>query len=407
MEDKLNNILDGLLSIKTYLIKIGAERRTGEQADERFKQAKDLYDEAVDFIKLINIKVEKSELGHKEIQLVNEKNSEIKDTYKSIVKLAPLKGSSRSPQAPVMAHFDLKTAISLLPMIDDTEEKTNQLIDAIDLYSGMLDTEGKKTLIEFVLKTRLSATAKLRLESKYDDVKTLIKSMKTHLLRNKSDTTLQVQLSKTKQGSKSIDQFGTELERLFVNLTISQANDDEAAYRILKPINEKNAIKRFIDGLNDQKISTIVNARNFSSLKDAIQTAVDEQSTSRNLATTDQQIYNFGRSRGRGRDSSKIFRGSNNYHRGQRHCYNSNYSRGGGNYSQNQQFYNNRGRPYYHNNNNETRGRMRGSHRSSTGVRDFTSGRRNRQQIFYANDETLRTEQINVEQNKFFRATEQ
>lgn len=123
-----------------------------------------MYKKAVNFIKSINAKVEKSKLGHKEIQFVRDLNSQIENTYNT-----------------AMSQFDLKTAISLLPITDDTEEKTTQLIDAIELYSDMLDAEGNKTLINFVLKTRLTATAKLRLESKYVNVKTLIKSMKAHL----------------------------------------------------------------------------------------------------------------------------------------------------------------------------------------------------------------------------------
>ncbi|KAJ3640553.1 hypothetical protein Zmor_003846 [Zophobas morio] len=79
------------------------------------------------------------------------------------------------------------------------------------------------------------------------------------------------------QGNKSVSDFGKEIEEIFVNLTISQANGDSTAFNILKSVNEKNAIKRFADGLRNQKLSTIVAFRNFSSLKDAIQVAQDEE----------------------------------------------------------------------------------------------------------------------------------
>lgn len=56
--------------------------------------------------------------------------------------------------------FDLRTASSLLPLMDGTEDTTKQLIDAIELYSEMLTDDGKKLLINYVLKARLSQSAK-------------------------------------------------------------------------------------------------------------------------------------------------------------------------------------------------------------------------------------------------------
>lgn len=125
-----------------------------------------------------------------------------------------------------MTQFELKTAIIILPVVDDTEDKINQLIDAIKLYNDTLDEAGKKSLVTFVFKTRLSTTAKLRLEATYTSVELLVKDMKTRLLRSKSDSVLQLQLSNAKQSNKSIEQFGTELENLFVKLTIAQAKDN-------------------------------------------------------------------------------------------------------------------------------------------------------------------------------------
>lgn len=42
--------------------------------------------------------------------------------------------------------FELKTAASLLPVMDGSEKVTKELIDAIDLYDAMLDMPGKKTI---------------------------------------------------------------------------------------------------------------------------------------------------------------------------------------------------------------------------------------------------------------------
>lgn len=73
---------------------------------------------------------------------------------------------------------------------------------------------------------------------------------------------------------------------MFVKLTISQANENEQAYQILRPLNEKLAIKRFTEGLRNSRLSTILTARDYTELKD---TQVGEQSTSSGSIFTGQQ----------------------------------------------------------------------------------------------------------------------
>ncbi|XP_026744743.1 uncharacterized protein LOC113506082 isoform X2 [Trichoplusia ni] len=115
-----------------------------------------------------------------------------------------------------MSTFDLKTALNLLPCMTDTEANTKQLIDNIEYYNSLLDKDVY---------------------------------------------------------------FGNQLSELFVDLTISQANGKSENYSILKPLNENIAIKKFADALRDRRLSTIIAARNFSTLKDAIQAAMDEEVT--------------------------------------------------------------------------------------------------------------------------------
>ncbi|CAG9762616.1 unnamed protein product [Ceutorhynchus assimilis] len=205
-----------------------------------------------------------------------------------------------------MASFDLKVAVSLLPIMDDTENTTQKLIDAIELYDSMLNNEGKPLLIKFVLKTRLSNSAKLRLSTSYNSVNDLLGDIKKHFLTIKSDSALQLKLFRSKQGDKSIESFGKDLEELFVNLTISQAKGDENAYNVLKPINERLALKQFTDGLRNQRLSTIMASRNFSYLKDAIRAAQDEETT---FFNSNPQIYTASR-RGQGRFMRNSMRGS-------------------------------------------------------------------------------------------------
>ncbi|XP_063359875.1 uncharacterized protein LOC134649088 [Cydia amplana] len=176
--------------------------------------------------------------------------------------------------------FDVKTAIALLPVMTGQEDTTKQLIDGILMYSSIINSETQQVLIEFVLKTRLSSSAKLRLKTSYTSVELLIADMRTFLLPKKSSESIQAQLYRARQGRRTIEAFGAEIEDLFINLTISQADGNDSRYDILRPLNEKSAIKRFADGLADPKLSTIISSRQFTSLPEAIRTAIDEHSSS-------------------------------------------------------------------------------------------------------------------------------
>ncbi|KAH9645447.1 hypothetical protein HF086_008793 [Spodoptera exigua] len=101
--------------------------------------------------------------------------------------------------------------------------------------------------------------------------------MKNNLLTKQSATALQLELLQSRQGSQSIEEFGKKLEDLFVELTISQADGKEDAYKMFRPVNEKLAIQRFTEGLRNGRLSTILTARDYSELKDVIRAAKDEE----------------------------------------------------------------------------------------------------------------------------------
>lgn len=91
--------------------------------------------------------------------------------------------------------FCLKTAGSLLPVMDDSENVTIQLIDAIEMYEKMLNEEGKSFLIMFVLKSCVSCTE-------------LVSDLKKHFITKKSAIAISMKLHNLKQGSQTLDQYG-------------------------------------------------------------------------------------------------------------------------------------------------------------------------------------------------------
>lgn len=281
MIQDLIDLHNSLKYYKDYLRKLGPERRKSELALKKFEEAKVRFNRLESIRTEICQQIDRSEISSRDTSSINKFVDDINSLYSKIVSLmtdeVPLPAKMATDQS---NSFDIKTAISLLPVMTGSELITKQLIDGIELYSTMIKIDTAQQLITFVLKTRLSESAKLRMNPSYSTVPDLIKDMRLKLLSKVSPVAIQTQMQQSKQGFRSIESYGRELENLFVKLTLAQANGDDRAYTILRPINEKAAIKRFSDGLSDPRLSTIIASRQFSSLPEAITTAIDENTTS-------------------------------------------------------------------------------------------------------------------------------
>lgn len=284
MVQELDNVYENFKKLKETIFKLAIDKRTEERLSQYFLKAKELYQEYLRCSVNLDTKIENNEIKGSDIIHIKELCTRTEYLYYQIEGFCTQKTSSSTSSSVVEEHtmtsFDLKTATSLLPVMTGGEDVTKQLISAIELYCTMLKTDNQNHLIQFVLKTRLSESAKLRLNETYDSVTSLVSDMKQHLLTKQSATALHSQLARARQNSSTIDEFGQQLEDLFVKLTISQADGDQSAYKILKPINEKLAVQRFTDGLRNRHLSTILAARNFTELKNAIRAAKDEELSS-------------------------------------------------------------------------------------------------------------------------------
>ncbi|KAJ3659809.1 hypothetical protein Zmor_011477 [Zophobas morio] len=157
--------------------------------------------------------------------------------------------------------FNLKTATSLLPLMNGNESVTKQLIDAIELYDSLLDNDGKQALTNYVLKARLTESAKIRLKNVYASNALLVQDMRRFLLTTKSVASLSTQLVQIRQNNMSIEDFRRKVENLLVELTIAQADGNSEALQILRETNEKLAINAFASGLQNPELHTIIKAR--------------------------------------------------------------------------------------------------------------------------------------------------
>lgn len=281
MASDLKNIYENLKRIKESLVKLSYSKRTEDVLQSKLNEAYKLRQECYVCSDIISKQVKGQALSE-----VQSYCDSINDLYLQIETFCAKDYSSQSSsrvdlgvKSDIMEKFNFKTAVSMLPLMTGDEQVTRNLMDAIELYSSALDDQGKSMLIKFVLKTRLTQNAKLRLLESYDSCDELLSDMRNHLLTKTSDTAIHNELVQIKQNSSSLDDYGSKIEKLFVDLTISQADGDQKAFKILRPLNEKIAVRSFVSGLRNRRISTILTARNYTALKDAIRGAKDEEAS--------------------------------------------------------------------------------------------------------------------------------
>lgn len=293
----IQDIHEKLRTIKGNLVKLSLVKRTQTLLQQKYSDAKDLYDKYLLSRDELNVSIDNGHFKQEDLESILVICEEIEAFYQKIQNIC----LASKHEISTMAEFDIKTASSLLPIMTGDEEVTKKLIDCAEFYSQNLKKEHEQLLISFILKTRLSESAKLRIGTNYKTCTELITDMKTHLLAKQSATALQLEMVKARQGSQNIEEFGKKLEDLFVKLTISQADGNTSTFDVLRPINEKLAIQRFAEGLRNSRLSTVLAARNYSALKDAIRAAKDEECSQQGPSTSVETIFsNQHRQRGRG-----------------------------------------------------------------------------------------------------------
>lgn len=182
---ELQNIHDQLEKLKENIVKLGPERRQKEIGRKKLDESHQLVSQAADIVS--QLKGQKIKLSPSEIQLSNTLVDEINEIYiriKTLLAFVDTESQTENKMA-AKSGFDIKTAIALLPIMTGQEDVTKQLIDGILMYSSLINDESQKTIIDFVIKTRVSSSAKLRLKTAYLSVEALVDDMRKFLLLGK------------------------------------------------------------------------------------------------------------------------------------------------------------------------------------------------------------------------------
>lgn len=330
----LEDLYGELKNIRVYLIKIGQIRRQDTNVcKKKLGEANSIFQRYNCWLSDLNDSVKKGKISSDDFIVLDKGRKQFISLYNEVLNLCQCESSDALL---IMDSFNLRTALNLIPAMTDEESNTKQVIDNIEYYDSVLKSkECKNNLIMFVLKSRLSQAAKLKLNSNYESIHDLIVDMRKELLPRKSASAIQSRLQIIRQNEMTISEYGRLITELFVDLTITQADGNAKNYDVLKPVNENFAIKKFADGLRNRRLSTIIAARNFSSLKDAIQAAQDEEMASASTpageilgmhSNTNSDLIYY-----RGRDNFRGFRGNynrNSSFRGHNRGFRGNSSRG-------------------------------------------------------------------------------
>jgi hypothetical protein len=357
-KEAVRSKLKELSSYKSVLSCIRDKFNSAQHKPEVISQAKIIVDKIEKYLKAI------SDILEKKAFEIESKQTESTGILKEIKIEKP--DSEWLDSVKMGEKFDLKTAASLLPIMNGVEDVTKQLIDGIDLYDSLLEDSGKKSLTNYVLKTRITQNAKIRLQSTYASNQDLIRDIETHFLTKKSAATLSLQLGNIRQNGRSIEDFGRKIEDLLADLTIAQADGNLEAMKILGPVNEKIAINSFANGLNRADLRTIVKSRNFTRLGDAIRGAKDEQLSQDN---TSNQVLHMrvqgsyrGNTRGKGIQYNSNVQNQRKINNFNHYKQNSNFNSQRSNFNSNYRQANRTKQP-----NNFNRGQNRGKFRRYNG----------------------------------------
>lgn len=385
MEIELKHICNKLDSLRVDLRKLGRERRQQSIGTSKINNAKKLYTQYREIICSVDFSTLTGDYSHYVNELLCDK---IEEVYSKILEYS--KEQVKTKLVEMAEKFDLREAGSLIPVMDDREDTIHKVIAGIEMMDSVLkEVVNKNLLISFVLKTRLNNSAKLKLKSKYETVKDLIADISKYLLPKKSANSLLIQLNSITQRDMSIEKYGEKIEELFIGLTIAQADGKPEVREVLRPINESLAIKKFADGLRNRRLSTILAARQYTDLKEAVRAAQDEELAQPQRDSTVMNMRSEGYRRGYQRPPRWNWRAPAGRYTtrppgpsfGTNWVPNYNYNRMQGNVNQN----------YY---------RARGQRTHFRGQRYARSSRGRRGNVFTASHEPIKEENDEV---KFFR----
>lgn len=131
MIGELDTLFKQLKDIRTYLIKIGPSRRHGNILTKKFNEIKEIFSGYRSVTNKLSVHIKEGKVASSDILYINKLCSDFNSIYEEAVTLCNPSHIYEKNKTNATMDFDLKTALSLLPVMNDEVHITRQLIDSI------------------------------------------------------------------------------------------------------------------------------------------------------------------------------------------------------------------------------------------------------------------------------------
>lgn len=174
--------------------------------------------------------------------------------------------------------FSIDIGIKLIPEFDGNRQQLHKFLACCDIVSKTASSANDKTAFLNLVKTKLCGRAYNSIKYKNIDTWDNLKDiLKTQYSEKRTMSQIQMELLTSSQGNDDVRTFADRIEKLQQDLTdvcIDEQGND--ATDIIQSMNQKSALKAFIEGLNEP-IKFIVKASRFNSLYEAVELAAEEE----------------------------------------------------------------------------------------------------------------------------------
>lgn len=277
----------------------------------------------------------------------------------------------KDKQEVIMSSFNLELAIKAVPLFNGQYKELSSFLTITEIIHNGLNTDGKKSLIEFICNVKLSNTVKTSICA-VSEPKTFGELKDKLEARYKSTKTIPIihtTLSNLKQKS-SISNFNENILTLISELSDMQIKDlpttaTETEKQVITNMNDKYALTIFKNGLNEKYKSTVYAAQP-QTLVDAVNIASELENDSNQ---NNPQILHINR----------VFRRNNNFRGNYNRQFNNNKSNYRNNNFNSNRYENNRN--FLQNNNRnfgQSNNRTNNNNTSNNPTRSFHNNNYNR-----------------------------
>lgn len=197
--------------------------------------------------------------------------------------------------------LSVELALKVIPEFSGIKSDFHKFLNCCDaMYSDGKLSENDNQLFLTIVKSKLSGNAysltKYKEIKEWDDLKKILQEF---YLDKRTVAQLQSELVNCRQHyNEDVRNFSNRIERLLIDLTDACiASEGKEASKFIESLNNKTALRAFIDGLNDN-LKLFIKACRFTTLAEAVQAATEEERSnpSRNRFKNSNQKDHFSKS---------------------------------------------------------------------------------------------------------------